>query len=51
MGDPDEVRVRVSESLRAIGAGSFDPVPGAWCHYCDFLSFCEAGRAWTAKEA
>ena len=51
MGDPEEVRVRVSESLRSIGTGAFDPVPGAWCHYCDFLSFCEAGRAWTAKEA
>lgn len=50
MGDPDEVRTRVSESLRSIGAGSFDPIPGAWCHHCDFLSFCEAGRAWTAGQ-
>jgi DNA helicase-2/ATP-dependent DNA helicase PcrA len=51
MDDPDEVRVRVSESLRGIGAGAFDPMPGAWCHHCDFLSFCEAGRAWTAQDA
>jgi DNA helicase-2/ATP-dependent DNA helicase PcrA len=51
MGDPDEVRARVSESLRSIGAGAFDPIPGAWCHHCDFLSFCEAGRAWVAREA
>ncbi len=51
MGDTDEVRARVSESLRSIGAGAFDPIPGAWCHHCDFLSFCEAGRAWTAREA
>jgi len=51
MGDPDEVRARVSESLRSIGKGAFDPIPGAWCHHCDFLSFCEAGRAWTAREA
>jgi DNA helicase II / ATP-dependent DNA helicase PcrA len=50
MGDPDEVRARVSESLRSIGAGAFDPIPGAWCHHCDFLSFCDAGRAWTARE-
>ena len=50
MGDPDEVRTRVSESLRSIGAGSFDPTPGAWCHHCDFLPFCEAGRAWTAAQ-
>ena len=32
MGDPDEVRARVSESLRSIGAGAFDPIPGRWCH-------------------
>jgi DNA helicase II / ATP-dependent DNA helicase PcrA len=51
MGDPDQVRARVSESLRSIGAGAFDPIPGTWCHHCDFLSFCEAGRAWTAREA
>ena len=50
MGDPDEVRARVSESLRSIGAGAFDPIPGAWCHHCDFLSFCEAGRSWVARE-
>ncbi len=50
MGDPEEVRARVSESLRSIGAGAFDPIPGAWCHHCDFLSFCGAGRAWVAKE-
>jgi len=50
MGDPDEVRARVSESLRSIGAGAFDPIPGAWCHHCDFLSFCEAGRAWVGRE-
>ncbi len=50
MGDPDEVRARVAESLRSIGAGAFDPIPGQWCHHCDFLSFCEAGRAWTAQE-
>jgi DNA helicase-2/ATP-dependent DNA helicase PcrA len=51
MRDPDEVRARVSESLRSIGVGAFDPIPGPWCHHCDFLSFCEAGRAWTAREA
>jgi hypothetical protein len=50
MGDPEEVRARVAESLRSIGAGAFDPIPGPWCHHCDFLSFCEAGRAWTAQE-
>ena len=50
MGDPEEVRARVADSLRSIGAGAFDPIPGQWCHHCDFLSFCEAGRAWMAQE-
>ncbi|HET9671531.1 MAG TPA: ATP-dependent DNA helicase, partial [Actinomycetota bacterium] len=51
MGDPDEVRARVSRSLTSIGTGAFDPTPGTWCHHCDFLSFCDAGRAWVAAEA
>ena len=49
MGDPDEVRARVTASLRAIGEGAFDPISGAWCHHCDFLSFCDAGRAWVSS--
>ena len=51
MGDPDEVRARVAASLRSIGEGAFDPTPGGWCHHCDFLSFCDAGRAWVARDA
>jgi DNA helicase II / ATP-dependent DNA helicase PcrA len=49
MGDPDEIRASVAASLRAIGEGTFDPIPGAWCHHCDFLSFCDAGAAWVAS--
>ena len=48
MGDPAEVRARVEASLEAIGAGAFDPIPGAWCTHCDFKGFCDAGRAWLA---
>ena len=51
MARPDEVRARVGESLRSIGAAVYDPAPGAWCRHCDFLSFCEAGRAWTSENA
>ncbi len=51
MGDPDEVRARVGNSLRAIGEGAFDPTPGPWCHHCDFLSFCDTGRDWVAADA
>jgi hypothetical protein len=29
----------------------FDPSPGDQCRWCDFLTFCEAGRAHLAEEA
>ena len=51
MGDPDEVRAHVGASLRAIGSGEFDPTPGPWCHHCDFLSFCDPGKARVAQDA
>jgi DNA helicase-2/ATP-dependent DNA helicase PcrA len=51
MGDPDDVRGRVASSLARIGAAEFDPTPGAWCGYCDFKGFCDAGRAWLAANA
>jgi DNA helicase-2/ATP-dependent DNA helicase PcrA len=50
MGDPDEIRARVGTSLSAIAAGAFDPSPGLWCHHCDFLSFCDAGKARVAGD-
>lgn len=42
--DPAAIRRRVVESLEAIAAGRFDPTPGDQCRWCDFLSFCDAGR-------
>jgi DNA helicase-2/ATP-dependent DNA helicase PcrA len=50
MGDPDEIRARIGASLRSIGAGVFDPAPGPWCRHCDFLSFCDAGKARLAAD-
>ena len=50
MGDPDEVRSRVVSNLRSIEDRAFDPTPGPWCHHCDFLSFCDAGKARVAKD-
>ena len=35
-------RSRCGRSARARSIRS----PAPWCHHCDFLSFCEAGRAW-----
>ena len=49
MDDPAEIRERVLVSLRSIGAGLFEPTPGAWCHHCDFRSFCDEGTAWLAS--
>jgi DNA helicase-2/ATP-dependent DNA helicase PcrA len=43
-GDPEETRARAVSALRGIASGSFDPVPSAQCRWCDFLSFCEAGK-------
>jgi DNA helicase-2/ATP-dependent DNA helicase PcrA len=48
MGDPDDVRARLRASLEQIGSGVFDPTPGAWCSFCDFKGFCDAGKAWLA---
>jgi RecB family exonuclease len=49
MGDPAAVRARVEASLAAIEEGVYDPTPGRWCSFCDFQSFCGAGRAWLAE--
>jgi DNA helicase-2/ATP-dependent DNA helicase PcrA len=50
MGDPDEVRRRVEQTLGDIGEGAFDPTPGPACRYCDFRAFCDAGQAWMAEQ-
>jgi DNA helicase-2/ATP-dependent DNA helicase PcrA len=51
MDDAAEVRARIGASLEAIGAGVFDPIPGAQCIHCDFKAFCAAGKAWLAENA
>ena len=42
----EAIRARVATWLRGIAAGEFDPTPGEHCRWCDFLSFCDAGRGW-----
>jgi DNA helicase-2/ATP-dependent DNA helicase PcrA len=43
-GDVEETRARAAEALRGIAAGQFQPTPGDYCRWCDFLQFCEPGR-------
>jgi len=45
-GDPAETRARVVHALRGIAERRFDATPGEQCRWCDFLAFCEPGRAW-----
>jgi DNA helicase-2/ATP-dependent DNA helicase PcrA len=46
--DPERTKSQVLAALRGMAAGSFEPTPGDQCHWCDFLSFCDAGRAFVA---
>jgi DNA helicase-2/ATP-dependent DNA helicase PcrA len=50
-GDPDATRARALAALRGIAAGSFEPTPGSFCHWCDFLPFCDTGRRFLAAAA
>jgi len=43
--DADTIRARVATMLRDIAAARFEPDPSNHCRWCDFLSFCEAGKA------
>jgi ATP-dependent DNA helicase UvrD/PcrA len=47
-GDPAATRVRVLASLRAMAEGRFEPTAGAYCRWCDFLPFCQAGKDFMA---
>jgi DNA helicase II / ATP-dependent DNA helicase PcrA len=49
-GDPALTRKRVAEWLQGIAAREFEPTPGEQCRWCDFLTFCEAGRNYLAAK-
>ena len=38
-------RTTLNSLTESISAGEFEPSPGEWCHNCDFLQFCEQGKA------
>ena len=50
-GDPAETRARVIQALEGVAARRFEPTPGEHCRWCDFLPFCDAGRAYMAAES
>ena len=47
--DAEAIRDRARAWLSAIGAGRFEPTPGEHCRWCDFLSFCDAGKAFVGQ--
>jgi ATP-dependent DNA helicase UvrD/PcrA len=47
--DPQATRARVSSALAGMAAGSFDPVPGEQCRWCDFRPFCAPGREFVER--
>jgi DNA helicase-2/ATP-dependent DNA helicase PcrA len=47
--DPAGTRARALAALRGIAGGAFEPTPGAFCRWCDFLPFCDAGRRFMAS--
>jgi len=49
VGNPVAIRERVLGWLRDIRGGRFDPTPGPQCRWCDFLSFCDPGRAFVKQ--
>ena len=48
-GEPSETRERLLAAFEAIRSESYDPVPGAACHWCAFLPFCGPGRGFVGS--
>jgi DNA helicase-2/ATP-dependent DNA helicase PcrA len=44
-GDPERTRERVIAAIQGMAAGKFGPAPSQHCRWCDFLAFCDAGKA------
>ena len=44
-----QARKSLDELAEGIRSEDWDPAPGEWCHNCDFLRFCPAGRAWMPR--
>jgi hypothetical protein len=49
-GDPEEARARIRRTLLGIVEERFAPTPGEQCGWCDFLPFCDAGRAYVEQQ-
>src|SRR5712691_4810728 len=49
-GDSAETRNRAVSALRGIAAREFEPTPSEQCRWCDFLPFCDAGKAYVQDQ-
>jgi DNA helicase II / ATP-dependent DNA helicase PcrA len=49
VGNPADLRERVSTWLRGIASSAFEPTPSPHCRWCDFRPFCDAGQRWLAE--
>ncbi len=45
----EQARTDVAGLARSIEHRAFSETPGDWCRSCDFLRFCEPGKAWVAR--
>jgi DNA helicase II / ATP-dependent DNA helicase PcrA len=50
-GDLETTRKRLMASLSEMAQGVFDPSPGDQCRWCDFLTFCDAGRDYVTQQS
>ena len=50
-GSVEDMKERLRGFLSGIGERRFGPTPGEYCHRCDFLSFCDAGKRFLAQAA
>ncbi|MEX1125583.1 MAG: ATP-dependent DNA helicase [Acidimicrobiia bacterium] len=45
----ERARSDITSLTRSIDEKIFTEIPGQWCHSCDFLRFCEPGKAWVGE--
>jgi hypothetical protein len=44
-------RAHLGDLVAAAAAEQYKPTPSRACHNCDFLRFCDEGRAWVQAQS